>query len=904
MKYNKWIQRLGALLLTGCVLLSGMPVTVFATESDVETEAEAFAIPEDAIYLATPEDILELAENCISDAWSRNKVVVLKNDIDLRGAAFASIPSFGGTFLGQGFAVSGIRLTAEQNAQGFFRYLQKTAVVDSLHVKGTVHPARSGNLDIGGIAGINSGAIQNCSFTGTVAGTERIGGIAGRNKVSGMIENCTVSGTVYGDHYIGGVVGENLGVVRSCVNSAVVNTHVEHNSVSAVMSSLSLESLTTKETVRDATNIGGIAGTSSGVIRNCENRANVGYAKMGYNVGGIAGSQIGYITECANFGTISGSDGIGGIVGQFKPNVVLNFGENLVEKLTKQMTGMMGSMQGLMSSMDGMIGSMSVDLGSLEESMDMLKDPKNWHPDSIDAAINEMSNSFYEMYNGMVSTGSDMANQMSSMMGSMSGMMNTMERMNEGMNLKIIDISKEDTPENTVCKVSSCANYGEINGETYVGGITGIADIEDTVAQEEAQGQFNLFADKAEIILRLVIRDCRNLATVSATKQYAGGIVGNMTIGAVFNGMNTGSINALNADYAGGIAGTSETYIADSFNRSILSGNQYVGGIAGFGTEVTGCYAITDIAAATKFAGGILGSTKTLPDEEGSLVLDNHYYLAGKNLGGIDGICYDGATAPITIADFLAVENLDEMFKTVAVRFAAEGQEPVVLNVDLGKSLPIARIPQLDVQENELYQWELVKSVASESLGMGETEEISYISRERLTNILFDQTYRAVFDAKNMVVSSENKTESGRSLALAVGAFDKETTLKLTNITQQESNVNGMAVLETWQVDMADIGVEKLHYHIPEGIDLENVVLYVKDISGNWVRREFSVEGSYMIFPFTHGESCFALEILPAEELPAANIAFAAGAVVMILVAVILIRKRVAKKKGDTGEQK
>lgn len=905
MKLKNWKNRLWAFALAVCLLLTGIPVTAFSAESEEEAETEEFVIPEDAIYLSDAEDLLELAENCISDAWSRGKVFVLKNDIDLSGTAFASIPTFGGTFLGQGYTVSGLRLTGEVTALGFFRYLQKTAVVENLQLIGTVQPSRSNNLDIGGLVGVNSGRIRNCSFTGTVSGTEQIGAIAGRNKVSGVIEGCSTSGVVYGDHYIGGIVGENLGVVRECVNSAQVNTQANHNSVSVGgFSGLSLETLTDKESVSDATNIGGIAGTSSGVIRGCENRANIGYEKMGYNVGGIAGSQIGYITDCVNLGHIKGSDGVGGIVGQFKPNVVLNFGENLVSKLTDQMVGMMGSMQGLMNSMDGMMGYMSFDMISMEDAMEMLRDPENWHPDSINAAINEMSSSFNSMYNDMVAMGSEMTGQMKSMMGSMSGMMNTMERLNEGLNLKIIDISKEDTPENTLCKVSNCANRGPVSGETYVGGITGIADIEETVAQQEAQGQFNLFADEAEIILRLVIRDCRNLATVSAAKQYAGGIVGNMTVGAVFGGRNTGSIDALNADYVGGIAGTSETYIADSFSRCILAGNQYVGGIAGFGTEVTGCYAVTDIAAASKFAGGILGHTDPLPGEDAALILDNRYCLAGRNLGGIDGICYEGATGPMTVGDFLAVEDLDDMFRTVTVRFVAEGQEDVVMTLDLGKSLPVARIPRPEVGENELCRWELVKSVTSETLGMGETEEKLYVSKERLTNILFDQTYKAVFDVKNMVVSSENRTQSGRSLALAVGTFDKGTTLKLSDVTEQEPVINGVTVLENWQVTMADIGVEKLHYRIPEGVAPENAVLYVKDISGNWVQRDFTVEGSYMIFAFTHGESGFALEVLPEEEFPAAIAAVAAGAAVLLLMAVVRIRKRRAKEKGAAGERK
>lgn len=79
---------------------------------------------------------------------------------------------------------------------------------------------------------------------------------------------------------------------------------------------------------------------------------------------------------------------------------------------------------------------------------------------------------------------------------------------------------------------------------------------------------------------------------------------------------------------------------------------------------------------------------------------------------------------------------------------------------------------------------------------------------------------------------------------------------------------------------------------------------HVKDIDGNWVRRDFTVEGSYMIFPFSHGESGFALEVLDAEDFPAATVVAAAAAVVLLLIAGKMIKKRRAKKKGTVGEQK
>jgi len=242
---------------------------------------------------------------------------------------------------------------------------------------------------------------------------------------------------------------------------------------------------------------------------------------------------------------------------------------------------------------------------------------------------------------------------------------------------------------------------------------------------------------------------------------------------------------------------------------------------------------------------------------------------------------------------------LDDCFRTVTVRFVAEGQEDTVLTVDLGKTIPVAKIPALEVGEHELYQWQLISSVTAETLGMGQAAQIQYISKERLTNILFDQTYEAVFDVKNMVVTSEEKAESGRALALAIGAFDQGTTLHLTNITEQEASVGGVTVRENWQVTMADIGVEKLHYHIPEGVDAEQIVLYVKDISGNWVEREFTVEGSYMIFPFTQVESGFALYVLPAEEFPVTTVVIAAAAAMIVLIGRLTRSKSTVQKRRN-----
>jgi hypothetical protein len=141
-----------------------------------------------------------------------------------------------------------------------------------------------------------------------------------------------------------------------------------------------------------------------------------------------------------------------------------------------------------------------------------------------------------------------------------------MEKLNEGLNIKIIDISKEDTPENTQTKISDCRNFGKVCAETYAGGIAGIADIEDTTAQDDLQGYMN-FSSEGEMVMRLVIRDCLNTGTVSATKQYAGGIVGYAW------GTKQEKYSAENFDYT--------NIVEFNINHADITGDLRSGGIVG-----------------------------------------------------------------------------------------------------------------------------------------------------------------------------------------------------------------------------------------------------------------------------------------------------------------------------------
>lgn len=316
------ISKLLSLLLAAVLLLSlAAPAALAAGSADV-------------VYLRTAEDLAELSKNCTLDSWSQGKTVYLEADIDLTGTDFAPIPTFGGTFEGQGHTISGLSLTGSGNVRGLFRYIQPSGAVRDLSVEGWIDPTDRKNT-LGGIAGSNQGLLSNCSFHGTVRGADYIGGLVGTNESTGQIINCTFSGAVTGEHYVGGIAGQNGGSIIRCANSGSINTTEVDAELD--LDNLNQEQLNAAENVPVCTDIGGITGFSSGILQSCVNTGAVGYAHVGYNIGGIAGRQSGYLNGCTNSGTILGRKDVGGIAGQLVPEVRLLYNKGQLGDLLDEL---------------------------------------------------------------------------------------------------------------------------------------------------------------------------------------------------------------------------------------------------------------------------------------------------------------------------------------------------------------------------------------------------------------------------------------------------------------------------------------------------------------------------------------------------------------------------------------
>ena len=324
---NSWMRRLAA-GFTAIALLVSFALPVFAED------AEPFPEEKPTVHITTVDELLQLAKDCSLDTYSTHRTVLLDADLDLVGQGFAGIPIFNGTFDGQGHTISNLNLVQDGSVVGFFRYLESDAVVQNLTLQGRAMPEGS-RRTIGSVAGSNAGTVKNCSFVGVSSGVSMVGGIVGQNLSGGVVDGCTVTGSVYGAHFVGGIAGDNHGVIANCVNKASVNTKVEQNEID--ISSLTMKDLIGTENVADITDIGGVAGSSAGVVKNCQNLGTVGYQHMGYNVGGIVGSQTGYVTACTNYGTVYARKEAGGIVGQMEPNSILEYEKDTLQILGEQL---------------------------------------------------------------------------------------------------------------------------------------------------------------------------------------------------------------------------------------------------------------------------------------------------------------------------------------------------------------------------------------------------------------------------------------------------------------------------------------------------------------------------------------------------------------------------------------
>ena len=882
---NKILSRILCALLCIGILLSFI-LPAFAQETG---ETPAY---DETITIRNAGDFLSFAESCRLDSYSLNLLVELKADIDLTGTGFEAIPIFSGTFLGNGHTISGLTIAANGSDLGLFRYLAQTALVQDLLVAGEVIPDGS-RQEIGGIAGSNAGTIRSCSFSGSVSGSQSVGGIAGVNTVTGVIENCQSSGQVDGSHFVGGIAGNNYGVIRGCTNRALVNTAARENEVS--LSDITLDSLTNTESVNTVTDIGGIAGISSGVIRDCMNKADVGYQHMGYNIGGIAGTQSGYIADCINRGSIRGRKEVGGIVGQMEPSINMLFSEDTTQILSNQVTGLMSSLNQLIASTGNMSSLVSTPVENLGQQLETIKaalesltpdleDPQLPDEDTVEAAKNALSGALRDMtgsmesaFTSLQSTMSGMTGKMQSMSSQLNAMLATINNASESSGGTLTDISDLDTELTLNGKAEGCTNYGSVLADANVGGIVGAMSVENDLDAAEDVAIFGDSSLNFDAQLRAVILDCHNSGSITCTKENAGGIVGWMYLGLVKDCRNTGCLDSESADYVGGIAGRSNGRIRSGSVKADISGSTCVGGIAGSGTVVTDCRSMVLLQGNEKI-GAILGQAGESDTEEENPVSGNYYTNIYADHGGIDGVSYAGAAESLEMEAFRKLEDLPSLFEQVTVSFRHESGNTSSCTISVGTPLGDIYVPRLPAKAGYEARWE----------GLEEAQNAP---------LYFDVTFQAAYIPLETTISSPDTAADGLPQILAEGAFASDGILTMSGSIPELPQVP--EDMELWEVAEFTIpeseSAVRVRYRILDDCSTKTLHLLRRTANGVWEEIPFSVSGSYIVFDASTGVNAIALMQETSSAMPLA--AIAAGTVLLAAAAFFFLRRKKKAKK-------
>ncbi|AIQ46358.1 hypothetical protein R70723_11080 [Paenibacillus sp. FSL R7-0273] len=192
---------------------------------------------------------------------------------------------------------------------------------------GTVSASSSsGNINgsgdaAGGIAGVNAGAIENAGSTASISGNwTALGGIAGRNAQAGTItaaESNTRVNAPGSEFSAGGIAGINTGTINNSSSGGRISSLMESSAggggviPTGINSSISADSGSGKA-------LGGIAGrnTENGTINNAVSNAVVESYGAEVYAGGIAGVNEGGIDSSASDQGIGGwGQSAGGVAG-------------------------------------------------------------------------------------------------------------------------------------------------------------------------------------------------------------------------------------------------------------------------------------------------------------------------------------------------------------------------------------------------------------------------------------------------------------------------------------------------------------------------------------------------------------------------------------------------------------
>lgn len=426
--------------------------------------------------------------------------------------------------------------------------------------------------------------------------------------------------------------------------------------------------------------------------------------------------------------------------------------------------------------------------------------------------------------------------------------------------LTVTDLS--DQVEEGPGLIAECTCTAQVSGDTNVGGIIGTAapELGDDPEATFDFGDLELLSD-VYATLRCVVRDCRFDGGVTVKNECGGGVAGRCEVGAILDCAARGSVE-VTGDYCAGIAGRTRGKILRCAALVDLTGESWLGGIAGFGQDISGCRSMVQADSQGEYLGAIAGQA------EGDLS-DNFYLF--EDLAGLDSVDRAGLAQGLDFDAFSQLSGIPEDFLTFSYQFKVDGKIVAEVPFAYGADLDLTKVPQAPERDGEFGQWPQFST----------------------TNLRRSQVIEAQFASPTSALADRE----GVAQLLAEGTFAPDASLTVAQAELPGRDAVDAQPVSAWNYTVTGSQSDTVTLRLrTDGAEHPAAALYQ---DGSWVRAESSLDGSYLVL-----EAPVQGQVVLLDEGGLSPLIFVlGGAGLAALLAVLWLICRQRKSSFHTAEQ-
>ena len=450
------------------------------------------------------------------------------------------------------------------------------------------------------------------------------------------------------------------------------------------------------------------------------------------------------------------------------------------------------------------------------------------------------------------------------------------------------EVDDEDIDSITTGRADACTNKGIVKGDINVGGIAGSMAIDDEDPEDSAAGSIE-YAIGRRFITKCLVTDSVNEGYITAKKDGAGGICGYMNHGIIINSEGYGSVESTEGDFVGGICGESLTIIKRCYALCSVSGNQNVGGIAGYADTLQNCYAMADVQAENGRVGAIAGQIASYEEvdaeaSEEPKVTGNYY--VGEDTYGIDNISYLGVAEPVSYSELLTVEQLPTPFWHLKVIYKIEDTYLGSEEIKYGTKLNHLNYPQIPEKAGFYGVW----------------PDLS--DQKMQGTVVVEAEYK---DQVTVVQSSNGEHYDGedtrqRPYALVENIFTEDTVLNATvsDMTPPAEAAGKQYVV--YEVTLQNSGIgENDTFALRLLNPYQDATVYGYK-NGTWTRLESKTRGQYLQTDMQGTQEIFCIVENKSNKL--LIILASAGVAAVLILLIVILRKQHNRRKERKQQTK